>query len=72
MAGHTLLAIVTSIAYQLIALVTMKRGADHGDEIEASKRLKRQAVSHEDQFRGGLFDKYVLEEYSKCYAASEP
>ena len=50
----------------------MKRKADQVDDLEVAKEAKRQAPSHQNQFRDGLFDGPVLEEYKKSYAASEP
>lgn len=50
----------------------MKRQAERDDNIEASRKAKRQAVSHEDRFRDGLFDQSVLKDYEKAYAASKP
>ena len=50
----------------------MKRQAERDDNIEASRKAKRQAVSLEDRFRDGLFDQSVLKDYEKAYAASKP
>ena len=51
---------------------TMKRKAESEGPPEASKKAKRQAASHKDHFRAGLFDQSMLKDYQKAYAASEP
>ena len=49
-----------------------KRKADEADVLIPSTKVKRQAVSIKDQFREGLFEQSVLEQYSNSYATSTP
>jgi hypothetical protein len=50
----------------------MKRKAESDGPPEASKKAKRQAASHKDHFRDGLFGQSMLNDYQKAYAASKP
>ncbi|KAL2037284.1 hypothetical protein N7G274_009973 [Stereocaulon virgatum] len=50
----------------------MKRKVESDGPPEASKKAKRQAASHKDHFRDGLFDQSMLKDYQKAYAASKP
>ena len=51
---------------------TKKRKADEADLLDEPTKAKRQAVSIKDQFREGLFDESVLDQYRKSYTASTP
>ena len=49
-----------------------KRQAYTYEDLVPSREAKRQCSGHEDQFRNGLFNQAILEDYKKSYASSEP
>ena len=50
----------------------MKRKVDQVDDLEVAEQAKRRAPSHQGDFREGLFDGQVLDEYRKSYTTSKP